>query len=314
MAEVTTGTNGAVAQHIEEKQEQPIVKAPKAPLAFMPSSWDDACRIAKYISQTGLTPDALRGKEWDILYIVATGHEYGLSPIQAIREIVIIKGKPYLSALLRIGMVKNSPVCEYFRMVESTPTHATFETKRRGEGVTKLTYTIEQARLAGLAGRKDEKGNLLQDQWNKDPALMLRRRCGSQLADEVYSDVTRGSRDREDLEDEREINPAPFHQVGQTYAPPAPTEAEVVPQASPPKKERKLNVVDVSTKADDAKDAKEPSAFDKICAALMEAQTVDQVDDIIFKNMNFAGEPGQRETLAKLGQERREAVRPKGKK
>ena len=35
------------AQHVEEKKEEKAVTIPKAPLAFMPSSWDDAYRIAK---------------------------------------------------------------------------------------------------------------------------------------------------------------------------------------------------------------------------------------------------------------------------
>ena len=328
--------NGTTAQHVEEKQEKAAAvitaQAPKAPLAFMPSSWDDAFRIAKYLSETGLTPDALRGKVYDLLYIIATGQEFGLNPIQSIREIVIVKGKPYLSALLRIGFVKTSPECEYFRLVESDNTKATFETKRRGEGITKLTYTIEDAKLAGLYGRKDKDGKLLDDNWNKSPGLMLRRRCGSQLADEVYPDKTRGSRDREELDEEREreLNPPPLRGVGPTSAPPPPEEAQVVePKASPPK-ERKLKVADMSeptvttqpgihpgstiiSESVGGVDSTKMDFFEEVCIRLKECADVDQVDRLSMNTDQTKLTGDQRNILGQLLKSKRKALGGSGK-
>lgn len=289
------------AQHVEEKQEKAEkAVAPKPALSFMPTSWDDAYRIAMYLKQTGLVPDGLRNKEYDILYIVATGAEFGLSPIQALREIAIVKGKPYLSALLRIGMVKRSPECEFFRLVESDDKKATFETKRKGEGVTKLTYSLEDAKRAGLYGRVDKDGKLLDDNWNKSPALMLRRRCGSQLADEVYPDVTRGSYDREELDEEkeRELNPAPLRAIGLTVAPPPPAEAEMVESKPEPKQEAPKDVPE----------AREMSAFDKACAALMECQSADDVDKLSMNTDQSKFTKGERDALGKLFRDRRSAL------
>jgi hypothetical protein len=252
------------------------------------------------------------------------------------REIIIVKGKPYLSALLRIGMVKNSPHCEYFRLVESDDKKATFETKRKGEGVTKLTYTLEEAKRQGLYGRIDKDGKLLDDNWNKNPALMLRRRCGSQLADEVYPDVTRGTADREELEEqrERELNPVPLRVVGATTAPPPPVEAEVVEaKATPPKaKKLDLGLDEKPTQSEAVKaaggitnsdmDRAEKSGaapvvseFDQLCAKLLECQTAADVDTLTMANQAFQGEHGQRDTFAKLARGRREALaEKKGKK
>ena len=296
------------AQHVEEKKEEKAVTIPKAPLAFMPSSWDDAYRIAKYMAQSDLTPDALRKKEYDLLYIVATGQEFCLSPVVAVREIAIIKGKPYLSAQLRVGMVKQSPLCEFFRLIESDDKKAVFETKRKSEGLTKLTFTIEEARRAGLVGRVDRDGKpITDDNWSKYPALMLRRRCASQLADEVYPDVTRGSRDREELDEEREreVNPVPLRVVGPMMAPPPPAEAEVVDaKASPPKKERKgMKIDDVPSEL-----PTDLSLYEKTAAVLMECDTVDLVDRLMLNVDQTKLSATEREALAKLFKDRRLAL------
>ena len=201
--------------------ELPSLQKPaRAPLAFIPGNMDEAWRTAEYLSKSGILPDALRGKPYDILVTIMTGTELGLSPMAAIRDIYVVKGRGYMSALLKIALVKQSPECEYFRLVESTDKKAVFETKRVGEGVTRLEYTIEEAKQADLVDRPKGDGKSGKDNWEKTPKLMLRRRCGSQLADEVYSDVVRGIHDREDLP-EQTVNAAPT-----TFAPPPPQHEE----------------------------------------------------------------------------------------
>ncbi len=208
-----------------------IQKAPRAPLAFLPSNLDEAWRISEMLSKSGILPDALKGRPHDILVTIMTGTELGLSPMAAIRDIYVVKGKGYMSALLKIALVKQSDECEYFRCVESTDKKAIFETKRRGEGVTRFEYTVEDAIRADLVG-KSKKADAQKDNWEKDPRLMCRRRCGSQLADEVYSDIVRGIGNRDDVQQQEEsLNRAPA-----TFAPPAPEieDAQTVPATPPP--------------------------------------------------------------------------------
>jgi hypothetical protein len=134
----------------------------------------------------------------------------------AIRDLYVVKGKAYMSALLKVALVKKSDECDYFRCVESSAQRAVFETKRVGEGVTRFEYTIEEAKQADLVDRPKKDGKDGKDNWEKTPKLMLRRRCASQLSDEVYPDVVRGIGDREDLP-EQTVNAAP-----QTFATPSP--------------------------------------------------------------------------------------------
>lgn len=117
-------------------------------------------------------------------FIIATGLELGLSPMQSLRAIHIIEGKPVLSASLLVALAKRHPDCEYFRLVSSSPTEATFETKRRGDpAATRKTWTMQDAQRAQLAGRAN---------WQKHPTAMLEARCSAALARAVYPDLLLG--------------------------------------------------------------------------------------------------------------------------
>jgi hypothetical protein len=116
--------------------------------------------------------------------VIATGMELGLSPMQALRGIYIVQGKPVLSSDLLVALVKRSPVCLFFRLIESTGERATYETHRKGEPEpTALTWTADDAKRAGL---------LSKDSWRAHPAAMLRARCAAALARAVYPDLLLG--------------------------------------------------------------------------------------------------------------------------
>lgn len=199
------------------KAETQAIAKPRVALGpFVPTNLDEAWRQAEMLSKASLLPDALRQKPHDILVVLMTGAELGLSPMQSIREVYVVKGKGYISALLKVSLVRQSGLCLSWQMVESTATVATFETQRRGDSApTRLSFTIAEAKVAGLLGSGDSSN------WSKYPALMLRRRCTSQLADEVYPDVLRGTGAEDELAEEVEVTGARID--GQAvYAPPPP--------------------------------------------------------------------------------------------
>lgn len=198
---------------------------PRERLAFIPKDFDDAWRQADVLSKSNILPDALRGKPHDVLATIVTGAELGLSPMQSMREIYIVKGKGFVSSALKVALVKQSDVCEFFQLVSSSATKAVYKTKRRGEEATTLEYTMDQAVAAGLASN---------DNYKKHPDVMLRSRCSGRLCDIVYPDVVRGVGDRDDVGPETAvtINAAPS-----TFAPPPPAmeDAQVVPPTPPPR-------------------------------------------------------------------------------
>jgi hypothetical protein len=140
--------------------------------------------LSKEIALSQLLPQALRNKPADVMAILLTGKELGLQPMQAIRGIHIISGKASMSADLMGALVKQSPVCDFLTLVESTAKVATYRTKRKGEpGETAMSFTLEQAEAAKLLGN---------DNWKKYPEAMLRARCLASICRAVYPDVCLG--------------------------------------------------------------------------------------------------------------------------
>lgn len=161
-------------------------------------SIDDVERIAKMALASGFT--ACRRME-EAAMIIMTGHELGLSPMQSLRGIYIVSGKPVLSADLMVAVVRRSGLCSSWRVVVSTPEQCTIITIRQGETEpSSRTWTLADAKRAGITG----KGT-----WSAYPATMLRHRCAADLAREVYPDVLMGLYDPEELGADREEESSP---------------------------------------------------------------------------------------------------------
>ena len=100
---------------------------------FTPTGIEQAMSLAGTLAKSALLPEALRNKPADVLVVLITGHELGLSPMQAVRGLYVVNGKAVLSADLMVALVlKHRDVCEYFRLEKSTDAEATYVTKRAG--------------------------------------------------------------------------------------------------------------------------------------------------------------------------------------
>jgi hypothetical protein len=123
--------------------------------------------------------------------VLLKGHELGFSPMASAGSISIIKGKVSLSADATVALCKRSPACLYLRLVESTEEVATYETQRHGDpSPTSLSYTIAQAKTAGLTGSQT---------WRGHAPAMLRARCGAAIARAVYPDLVAGIYDPDEV-------------------------------------------------------------------------------------------------------------------
>lgn len=182
-------------QAIELRKTQLTTVDPRTAVAAR--NLDDVKQLASAVAKAGLY--GVKSAEEAMIRMVV-GMELGLSPLQSIRGVFCIntggKTQPGLYADLMVGVCKqHTETCEYFRMIESTAQKATFETKRVGEPkpVT-MSFTIEEARQAGLAGK---------DVWKSYPPAMLRARASSALARTVYPDLLNGLYSIEELQDMR---------------------------------------------------------------------------------------------------------------
>ena len=150
---------------------------------FDPGATEQVLTLATTLSKSGLLPKALQNRPADVLVVLLAGRELGIGPMQALRGIYVVDGKPILGAELMAGVAIRSRECEYFRLVRSSATEAVYETKRRGSDRVELKWTIDQAKAAGLVNKNN---------WRSFPDAMLRARCAGALARAVYPDILNG--------------------------------------------------------------------------------------------------------------------------
>lgn len=175
------------------------------PTAIVLRDLPEAKSFSNDLAKSQLIPAALKKRPEDVLAIVLCGQELGLAPMQSIRGIHIINGKPTLSADVMGALVKRSSACEYLQLSESGPDVATYRTKRRGEpGETVMSFTLAQARKAQITGNPT---------WAKYPDAMLRARCLAAICRAVYPDLCLGLYDSDsgEVAEEREITPQKSH-------------------------------------------------------------------------------------------------------
>lgn len=156
-----------------------------------PRDVSEAKQLAVLLAQSAMLQPSLRGKPEDVFAIMLAGMELGLGPMQALRSISIIQGRPAMNAELMVGLAKQNKRCKYFRLVESTSERAVYETLQEGSPEPeRAEYTMDDARREGLANK---------DNWKRMPAQMLRARASSALARLAYQDSVLGLVAREEM-------------------------------------------------------------------------------------------------------------------
>lgn len=175
---------------LEPIAEAPVVLRQLDRLAYEPNTWKEAFEMAQALCKGRLLPEALQTPEAAVTVLVL-GRELGLTAMQSIRGIHVVKGKPCLSAQLMVALVRQSGLAETFDLVETTAERAAYVTRRRGSPRDiEIAWTIEQARVASLLGNNT---------WKSYPAAMLRARASAELCRAVYPDVVAGLYDPDEV-------------------------------------------------------------------------------------------------------------------
>ena len=101
--------------------------------------------------------------------VIAAGGELGLGPVESIRGIHLVKGKPVLDASVMLAIVgRNGVMVSY---PQYTNEAVTVCLEREGRKPFECTWTMEDANRAGLTGNPT---------WKKFPRSMLRSRAVSE--------------------------------------------------------------------------------------------------------------------------------------
>jgi hypothetical protein len=178
--------------------------------SLTPSSLKEAMEFSKIISESDLVPRDYKGKAGNVLVAVQMGLELGLPPLQAIQGIAVINGRPSVWGDALLALVRASPHFESIHE-EQSEEGAICTIKRRGEPSRTVTFTVEDARRAGLwqteakVKRRSKEGGWYETEndspWFRYPRRMLQMRARGFALRDMFADVLKGVAMAEEAQD-----------------------------------------------------------------------------------------------------------------
>lgn len=186
--------NTALAPMPPAQQGITMTQARQVSIGLGPQNLEQAWALADALAKSDLVPEAYQGKPANVIAMISMANDLGIGITQAMREIHPSgKGRIGTSAALCVSLVLQSGLCELWEVAETTKDKATIRTRRKGKKEQSFTFTLEEAREAGLYPGKDDSA------WRKYPKLMLRHRAEKWLADQEYPDVVRGLKTHDEI-------------------------------------------------------------------------------------------------------------------
>jgi len=162
-------------------------------------SAEDLWRFSQIVAKSELCPKDYIGKPEKVAVAIEFGLELGLNPLAALQNIAVINGRPSIwgDAALAMCVASSHWVHEAFEESmdyddAGNPLAAHCVVQRRGCKPIKRTFTMADARRAGLANRET---------WKTYPARMLQMRARAWALRDAFPDVLKGLRISEEEQD-----------------------------------------------------------------------------------------------------------------
>lgn len=169
---------------------------------------EHSLRIADLLAKTDMTPKAYKNKPNDVLIAMELGRSWGLSPLQAIQNIAVINGKPCAYGDLVLAICSSHPDFENIEEQKISGKDGSVigykcMVKRKGRTEVCQSFTLEQARKAGLMDRSPT--------WKAYPERMLQMRARGFALRDSFADALNGVAIREEVEDYevKDVTPKP---------------------------------------------------------------------------------------------------------
>lgn len=214
MSESTT----ALQVHQQQEHYPSHAIAPASTFDLSPRNLDEAMRACDLLSKSVMIPKDYQGNPGNILVAIQWGAEIGLKPLQAMQNIAVINGRPSLWGDAQLALVRNSPHCEYVLEEMDDQGTAICRAKRRGEPEQVRTFSIEDAKVAGLAGKAGP--------HTQYPKRMRQLRARAFALRDVFTDVLKGIPQAEEVMDYPREEPGALPR----NAPPAQVAAAAAPK------------------------------------------------------------------------------------
>ncbi len=189
-------------------------------------------RLAEALKMAGgFLPRHIRN-EGEVVAVVLAGRELGLAPMVSLRSIYLVEGKVTLAADVQLALMMRTGAT-YQWLSDGRNGTAQLKLQRPGQPAHIQTFTIEDARQAGLTGK---------DVWKKYPAAMLRARCVSGAGKAAFPDVLAGVYLREELDDVTDAEFEAIEAPAARLAADAPTRDATAPSHEPRRDEYGLAI------------------------------------------------------------------------
>ncbi len=237
-------------------ENQVAVAQPGRSFALTPRSLDEAMQFAGMLAKSSIVPKDFIGNPGNILVAVQWGAEIGLAPLQAMQSIAIINGRPAIWGDAALALVRGSGLLEYISETHEGDV-AVCTLKRKGEPEAVRTFSMEEAKRAGLTGKSGP--------WTQYPKRMLQLRARAFALRDVFPDVLRGVHVAEEAQDipiEKHMGPA----------------EEVAKQVEPQSRAERARAAVAKKKAAPPAIENEPSpALEAALGAIHAAQSMDEL-------------------------------------
>lgn len=165
------------------------------PAAEADAQLDVSMRRAQAVAAAGDTiPRSYRGKPGAVLLADEWARARGLDLLTALQTVAFIDGKPVIDATMQRALAKRAGYTA--KVVAASVTEATVEVWEGDDMLGSATYTIEEAKAAGLANKNN---------WKQNPKSMLVARATTQAIRWHAPDVMTGVFTEEEIDEPLDV-------------------------------------------------------------------------------------------------------------
>lgn len=144
--------------------------------------WSVIKNMAGILIKSGLLPRSVDTPEKAVA-IMLKGREMSIPPMQAFAKISIIQGVPTMNAELMLSLVRRELPGAKIIFKTMTDSECVISAARPGEELANFSFTMKDAQNLGLSGK---------DNYKKQPKVMLKWRCVSEVCRTLFSDCLMG--------------------------------------------------------------------------------------------------------------------------
>jgi hypothetical protein len=180
-----------------------LALAPSNHRGLQLNSLQDMLGFAEIVIRSGLAPRSFDTPEKVIMALV-TGAELGISNMQSLQGLSVVQGKIGIGGDLALALCQASAAFEDLKEDwKGNPYDdnygVTITVKRKGRSETSSSFSVGDAKLAGLWGKRSRDGS--PTPWVSYPQRMLRYRALGFVLRDAFPDVLKGIKTTEELKD-----------------------------------------------------------------------------------------------------------------